>query len=82
LKDAVRARSVSRYWRAQALASNKPASSKGCSLLHDETFAEPRWKFSFEPIPANTHRQESAASGRLSKSLATEKLGGKRANAK
>jgi hypothetical protein len=33
-----------------ALASNKLASSKGCLLLHDETFAEPRRKFSFEPI--------------------------------
>jgi hypothetical protein len=38
-----------------ALASNKLASSKGCLLLHDETFAEPRRKFSFEPnavVPA------------------------------
>jgi hypothetical protein len=32
-----------------ALVSNKPANSKGCLLLHDETFAEPRCKFSFEP---------------------------------
>ena len=35
-----------------ALASNKLASSKGCLLLHDETFAEPRRKFSFEPKAA------------------------------
>ena len=49
-----------------ALASNKLASSKGCLLLHDETFAEPRRKFSFErifmsAIRENTRENHSAA---------------------